>query len=78
MIKVEVRTNGPKRFVTTDVTSTPKAVLDELGIASCNAVYMRGVTLNKAMMAQSFQELGVNDGDEVIINSLVKADGGRN
>ncbi len=77
MIQVIVKTNGPERRITTEVTSTPKATLEELGIVTNNAIYLNGMTLNRAQMEQSFQNLGIEDGTNVHLNSLVKADGGR-
>lgn len=77
MVQVIVKTNGPERRITTDITSSPKATLEELGIVTNNAIYLNGMTLNREQMARSFQELGIEDGTDVHLNSLVKADGGR-
>ena len=76
MITVNVRTNTTRRSVAQDVTATPRAVFDELGIdTSTSMVNLNGAVLQAADFAKTFEQLGVADGTSANLNAIIKADG---
>jgi hypothetical protein len=78
MLSINVRTNTTRRTVSQDVTSTPRAVFNELGIdTSTSMVNLNGTILSGADFDKSFESLGVADGTTANLNAIVKADGAR-
>lgn len=76
MIKVLVKTNTLRREVTADVTSTPAAVFEDAGAGVAGAmVNLNGTVLSAADLHVPFENLGIEDGTTVNLNSIVKADG---
>lgn len=76
MISVNVRTNTTRQTISTDITSTPKGLFDELGIdVSTSMVNLNGVPVTAADFNKSFSALGVEDGSTASLNAIVKADG---
>ena len=78
MISISVRTNTTRKTISTDITSTPKAVFAELGVdTSTSMVNLDGTPLSGVDFNKSFEELGVEDGSTASLNAIVKADGAR-
>ena len=76
MISINVRTNTTRRTITTDVTSTPRDVFNELGVdTSTSMVNLDGAILSAADFGKTFEELRVADGSTANLNAIVKADG---
>lgn len=76
MIKVLVKTNTTRREVTADVTQTPGAVFNDMGVSVAGAVVnLNGTILTATDLNTPFETLGVQDGTSVNLNSIVKADG---
>lgn len=76
MIKVLVKTNVVRREVVTELSNTPNAVFEDLGISPAGSmINLNGSTLYGVDLNSSFSSLGVVDGSTVSLNSIVKADG---
>jgi hypothetical protein len=76
MIQLNVRTSTTRRTITTDVTSTPRSVFNEMGIdTSTSMVNLDGAILSAEDFNKSFDRLGVADGSTANLNAIVKADG---
>lgn len=78
MISVNVRTTTARKTVSADITATPKAVFNELGVdTSTSMVNLDGTPLSGSDFNKTFEELGVEDGSTTSLNAIVKADGAR-
>lgn len=78
MISVNVRTNSTRKTVSTDITTTPKALFAELGIdTSTSMINLDGAPITGADFNKTFENLGVTDGTAVSLSAIVKADGAR-
>lgn len=76
MISVNVRTNSTRKTVSTDITTTPKALFAELGIdTSTSMINLDGAPITGADFSKTFEELGIADGTTVGLSAIVKADG---
>lgn len=76
MIQVRVKTNTARKTVNAEINSTPKAVLDEIGVGTNGAaINLNGTILTATDLNAEFSALGVADGSVVDLNSIVKADG---
>lgn len=76
MIKVYVKTNTNKKDVTAEINDTPSKVLNDLGIDTATlSVNLDGEFLSKRDLDMTFEALGKDDGSNVYLTSIVKADG---
>lgn len=79
MIKVLVKNNTTREEVITDLQATPLQIFNQKGIdISGSQVNFNGVIITSEKFNSTFEELGVEDGSVVNLNSVVKADGGNN
>lgn len=77
MITISIKTNNVRRSVNEDVNSTPANVLESIGLnAERNTFYLSGEALDESEIRMTFADLGVEDGDEIVLSSIVKGDGG--
>ena len=78
MISITIKTNNIRKTVNIDVESTPREVLASVGFTGTthNTFYLTGEALDEAELDATFSTLGVEDGDDVTLSSVVKGDGG--
>ena len=77
MIQVKIKTNTIRdRIVTAELSDKIISVFESQGIdVSGSMTNLNGMTLTAIDLNSTFASLGVNDGDMVRLNSVVKADG---
>ena len=79
MIQVKIKTNTIRdRVVTAELNDSVISVFESQGIdVSGSMTNLNGMTLTATDLNSTFQTLGVNDGETVRLNSVVKADGAK-
>jgi len=79
MIQVKIKTNTIRdRVVTAELNDSVISVFESQGIdVSGSMTNLNGMTLTATDLNSTFQTLGVNDGEIVRLNSVVKADGAK-
>lgn len=79
MISVQINTNTVRRTVSAELSDTVRSVFDsqELNLQGA-MVNLDGMVLSATDLNSTFQALGVQNDKTVTLNSVVKADGGRN
>jgi len=79
MIQVKIKTNTIRdRVVTAELSDSVISVFESQGIdVSGSMTNLNGMTLTATDLNSTFQTLGVNDGETVRLNSVVKADGAK-
>ena len=79
MIKVIIKTNTIRdKQVTAEVTDKVISVFEDLGVdVSGSTTNLNGTILSNTDLNASFQANGVEDGETVRLNSVVKLDGGK-
>lgn len=75
MIKVSVKSTSSSFQSITEITNTPANVMDELGILAVGLVNFNGEMLSANQLNNTFESLGIVDGDEVTIWNIKKSDG---
>ena len=78
MIQVKIKTNTIReRVVTAEVSDKVISVFESQGIDISELTSnLNGMNLTATDLQSTFQALGVNDGDTVRLNSVIKGDGG--
>ena len=75
MINVTLATTAGKSYVTAEGNQTPSEVLAENNIATTGAtISVNMKPLSVAELTDTFEELGYNDGDSIMLSAVVKAD----
>ena len=75
MINVTLATTAGKSHVTAEGNQTPSEVLGENNVATTGAtISMNMRPLSVAELTETFEELGCNDGDSIMLSAVVKAD----
>jgi len=78
MIQVRVKTNTNRETYTKEITDTPSSVIQEAGLDISGAhLNIDGIILSATDLQSTFEQLGVEDGKTINLNSVVKGDGGR-
>jgi len=78
MIKVTLKTNTGRPEFIKEITDTPMSVIREAGLdISDSQINLDGMILTATDLNSSFEALGVKDGTNININSVVKGDGGQ-
>lgn len=77
MITVNIRAiGGVAKSAIVEVTSTPREVFAEKGVAiDGTTINLSGTVLSASELDSSFEDLGIGDGDTISLNSIIKADG---
>lgn len=78
MIKVLVKTNTTRQEIIAEITDTPAQVFERANAGlSGSMVNLNGATLTLTDLHSPFENLGVEEGATINLNSIVKADGAR-
>ena len=76
MINVTVKSNDVRENRIVSLSDTPLSVLESVGVPTGHVMpWMRGEQLSGEELLMTFEELGVEDGTDVKISAVVKADG---
>jgi sulfur carrier protein ThiS len=75
MIKLTIGTNTERKVVMVDVDDTLADVLSNNNVdASRSALHLNGTLIPGADKELTFRELGIEDGSEAMLISVIKAD----
>lgn len=75
MIQIRVKANGATRIVNKEINATPAEVFSDLDLEISKAqITVNGTILTASQINSTFEALGVEDGSEVRIGSVVKTD----
>lgn len=75
MIQIRVKANGATRIVNKEINATPAEVFSDLDLEISKAqITVNGTILTASQINSTFETLGVEDGSEVRIGSVVKTD----
>lgn len=78
MIKLTIGTNTDRRIVMVEADDTLACVLSDNNVdASRSALHLNGTLIPGADKELTFEELGVADGSEAMLISVIKADSAR-
>ncbi len=78
MIKLTIGTNTERKVVMVDVDDTLADVLSNNNVdASRSALHLNGTLIPGADKELTFGELGIEDGSEAMLISVIKADSAR-
>jgi sulfur carrier protein ThiS len=78
MIKLTIGTNTERKVVMVDVDDTLADVLSNNNVdASRSALHLNGTLIPGADKVLTFGELGIEDGSEAMLISVIKADSAR-
>lgn len=78
MIKLTIGTNTERKIVMVDVDDTLADVLSNNNVdASRSALHLNGTLIPGADKELTFGELGIEDGSEAMLISVIKADSAR-
>ena len=78
MIKLTIGTNTERKIVMVEVDDTLEDVLSNNNVdASHSALHLNGSLIPGAYKCLTFRELGVEDGSEAMLISVIKADSAR-
>mgnify|MGYP000962083507 CR=1 FL=1 len=78
MIKLTIGTNTERKVVMVDVDDTLADVLSNNNVdASRSALHLNGTLIPGADKNLTFGELGIEDGSEAMLISVIKADSAR-
>ena len=75
MIQIRVKANGATRIVNKEINATTAEVFSDLDLEISKAqITVNGTILTASQINSTFEALGVEDGSEVRIGSVVKTD----
>ena len=79
MIQIKIKTNTARTTYTKEITDTPSSLIQEAGLDIYGSqLNLNGTILTATDLNSPFESLGVQDGQSVNLNCVVKGDGGCN